>query len=113
MHELSLAENMLQIIEQAAHEQDFTDVKTVWMEIGQLSCVEKDALRFCFTVVTDDTIAQRAKLEIIDVAGQGWCKPCDLKIAISSHHDPCPVCGSYAIQVIRGDEMRIRELEVQ
>ncbi|MBL8499629.1 MAG: hydrogenase maturation nickel metallochaperone HypA, partial [Nitrosomonas sp.] len=38
MHELSLAESILQLIEDAAVEQQFTQVKTVWLEIGQLAC---------------------------------------------------------------------------
>lgn len=113
MHEVSLAENILQIIEEAAREQGFSQVRTVWMEIGQLSCVEKGALHFCFTAVADDTIAQHAKLEIIDIAGCGWCEHCGREVAIRSLYDACPVCGDYVAQVLRGDEMRIRELEVQ
>ncbi len=113
MHELSLSENMLQIIEEAAAEQGFTKVKTVWMEIGQLSCVEKEALQFCFSSVVDGTVAQQAKLEIIEIAGSGWCLHCACELAVSSRYDACPGCGTYAIKVIRGEEMRIRELEVE
>ena len=113
MHELSLSESMLQIIEKAAAEQGFTKVKTVWMEIGQLSCVEKEALQFCFSTVVDGTVAQQAKLEIIDIAGSGWCSHCVREIAVSSRYDACPGCGTYALTVIRGEEMRIRELEVE
>ncbi|HNP26673.1 MAG TPA: hydrogenase maturation nickel metallochaperone HypA [Nitrosomonas sp.] len=113
MHELSLAENMLQIIEDTAAEQGFTEVKTVWVEVGQLSCVEKDALRFCFSVVVGGTIAQHAKLEIIDVAGRAWCEHCACEITVSAYYDVCPGCGANTIKVIRGEEMRIRELEVE
>lgn len=113
MHEMTLAEYMLQIIEEAAVAQDFTQVKTVWMEVGRLSCVEKEALRFCFSVVVDGTIAQQAKLELIDIKGRGRCVQCECEMDISALYDACPACGSYAIQVIAGDEMRIRELEVE
>lgn len=113
MHEMSLAASMLQIIEDAAVKQNFSKVRTVWMEVGQLSCVEKDALHFCFSAVVDGTVAQHAKLEIIDIAGIGWCGQCACEIAISSFFEPCPICGNYAIEVIRGSEMRIRELEVE
>lgn len=113
MHELSLAENMVQIIEDAAVAQGFSRVKTVWMEIGQLSCVEKEALQFCFSAVVDGTVAQQATLEIIDVSGCGWCAQCDCEFGINTVYDGCPACGNYAIKVIRGDEMRIKELEVE
>lgn len=113
MHEMTLAEQMLQIIEEAAVAQDFTQVKTVWMELGQLSCVEKEALRFCFSAVVDETIAQQAKLEFIDIKGRGRCTQCECEMNISTIYGACPACGSYAIQVIAGNEMRIRELEVE
>ncbi|MDR4518790.1 MAG: hydrogenase maturation nickel metallochaperone HypA [Nitrosomonas sp.] len=113
MHELSLVENMVRIIEDAAVAQGFSRVKTVWMEVGQLSCVEKDALQFCFSTVVDGTIAQQATLVIIDIAGCGWCEQCHCEIAITTRYDGCPICGNHAITVIRGEEMQIKELEVE
>lgn len=113
MHEMVLAENMLQIIEEEAAEQSFTQVSTVWMEVGRLSCVEKEALQFCFLAVTDGTIAQQAKLEIIDIEGWGRCMQCYCEMVLNTLYDACPSCGNYAIKVIAGDEMRIKELEVE
>jgi len=113
MHELSLAENILQQIEDAAITQRFSRVKTVWLEIGELACVEQEALRFFFTVVTEDSIVRQAKLEIIDIAGRAVCDDCHRAILIAALHQACPHCGSYAMQITQGDEMRIRELEVE
>lgn len=113
MHEMSLAENMLQLIEEAASEQKFTQVKTVWLEIGQLACVEKESLRFYFDVVTHDSIAQQARLEIVEIAGQGLCNQCHQAVLIASHYEACPHCGSYALQITQGDGMQIKELEVE
>lgn len=113
MHELSLAENILQLIEDAALDQPFTQVITVWLEIGQLACVEKESLRFYFDVVTQDGIARQAKLEIIEIAGQALCNQCNQAILIATYHEPCPYCGSYTLQVTQGNEMRIKELEVK
>jgi hydrogenase nickel incorporation protein HypA/HybF len=112
MHELSLAENIMQIIEETALEQKFNRVKTVWLEIGQLACVEQESLRFYFDVVTQDSIAQQAKLEIIEIAGQALCNQCDRNVPIATHYEACPHCGNYALQVIQGDGMQIIELEV-
>ncbi len=113
MHEMALAENMLQIIEEAAAEQGFMQVNTIWMEVGRLACVEKEALRFCFSAVVDGSVAQQAKLEIIDIEGRGRCAQCHCEMVLGTLYDACPVCGNYAITVIAGDEMRIRELEVE
>lgn len=113
MHELSLAENILQLIEDTAVDQPFTLVKTVWLEIGQLACVEQESLRFFFGVVTQDSIAWQAKLEIIEIAGQALCKQCNQVILITTYHQACLHCGSHALQVTQGDGMRIKELEVE
>ena len=113
MHELSLAENILQLIEDAAAAQPFHRVKTVWLEIGQLACVEQESLRFFFAVVTEDSIARQAKLEIIGIAGQAVCQECHRTFPVAAYHETCPHCGCSALQITQGEEMRIRELEVE
>jgi hydrogenase nickel incorporation protein HypA/HybF len=113
MHEMSLAEGVLQIVEDAAAAQGFTRVKTVWLEIGRLSSVEPEAMRFCFDVVTKDSLADGAALEIIDVPGMGQCMACTQVVEISAVYDPCPACGEYPVQPTGGTEMRVKELEVE
>ena len=113
MHEMSLAESVLQIIEDTARKQGYTRVKTVWLEIGQLACVEQESLRFCFDVVMRDSVAHQARLEIIEIAGQGRCAKCSVEMPIAGLYQACPNCGSYEIQVTGGDEMRVKELEVE
>ena len=113
MHEMSLAEGILQIVEDAAKAEGSNRVKAVWLEIGQLSSVETEALRFCFDAVTRDTVAEGARLEIIDLPGQAWCMQCADQVEIAELYDPCPVCGSFQMQVTGGSEMRVKELEVE
>lgn len=113
MHEMSLAENVRQVIEDAARQQGFKRVRTVWLEIGQLACVEPEALRFSFDAVMRDSIAQQARLEIVETAGQGRCGQCACDVALAALHEACPKCGSYAVQVTGGDAMRVIELEVE
>lgn len=113
MHEMSIAESVLQIIEDTARAEGCARVKAVWLEIGQLAAVEKESLRFCFDVVARDSVARDARLEIIETAGQGWCMECARNVAVTSRYEPCPGCGSFQIEVTGGDEMRVRELEVE
>ena len=113
MHEMSLAEGALQIIEDAAQKQGFKQVKTVWLEIGQLACVEPDAMQFCFDAVTRGSIAEAARLEIIEMAGQGRCEKCAQDFPLTALYEACPQCGSYDVKVTGGDGMRVKELEVE
>ena len=112
MHEMSLCENIREVLEQQALQQNFTTVKTVWLEIGKLSSVEPAAMRFGFDVVMKGSLAESAKLEIIEVDGQAWCFQCQQNVKIQNRYDGCPLCGAYQLQVNNGEQMRIKELEV-
>ena len=112
MHEMSLCEGISQVLQTEAEKQGFSRVKKVWLEIGRLAGVEVEALRFCFDVVTRNTLAEGAQLNIIDVKGSAWCMQCEKSVSINQRFDECPVCGSYQLQMTAGDEMRIKELEV-
>jgi len=112
VHEMALAEGVLQLIEDAAREQDFARVSAVWLEIGQLSGVEVEAMKFCFDAVTRDSIAAGATLEIIAVPGTGWCMACARTVPMAEVFGACPQCGGYQMQVTGGTEMRVKELEV-
>jgi hydrogenase nickel incorporation protein HypA/HybF len=112
MHEMSLAEGVLQLIEDAACRDGFNKVSAVWLEIGQLSGVEPDALAFCFDAVTRHTVADGARLEIIPLPGQGWCQACARTVPMTEVFGACPQCGSYPLRVTAGTDMRVKELEV-
>ena len=112
MHEMSLAEGVLQLIENAAREQRFDRVSAVWLEIGELSGVEIEAMSFCFDVVTRDSIADGARLEIIALPGTGWCMKCAMTVPMAEVFGECPQCGGHQLQVTGGTEMRVKELEV-
>ena len=70
MHEMSLAEGIRGIVEDAARSGGFKQVRTVVLEIGALSTVEVEALRFCFDAVMRDTVAEGAQMEVIAQAAE-------------------------------------------
>lgn len=109
---MSLAEGVLQIVEEAAREHGFTSVRSVRLELGQLSAVEVEALRFCFDVVVRDTLAEGARLEIETVPGVGWCMMCSASVPLSALYESCPLCGGHQVQPTAGTEMRVKDLEV-
>jgi len=113
MHEMALCEGVLQVLEEYARKQGYTRVRTVWLEIGDLAGVEVDAMRFGFDVVTRGTLAEGAQLEIVCRPGEAWCLQCAKTVPVKQRFDACPDCGSYQLQVTGGEEMRIKELEVE
>jgi hydrogenase nickel incorporation protein HypA/HybF len=112
MHEMSLCEGILQVIEAESQKQQFTEVKQVVLDIGVLSGVEITALEFAFDVVMRGSVAEKATLKINEIEAQAWCMPCSESVKIKQRYDACPNCESYQLQVSSGDEMKIKELEV-
>ena len=112
MHEMSICEGILQVLETSSAEKNFTRVKKVFVEVGPLSGVEVDALRFSFDVVMKGSLADNSVLEIIETDAKAWCLNCNELVTISQRYDDCPQCGSAQIQVTSGDELAIKELEV-
>lgn len=112
MHEMSLAENVLQIVENTLRAEQCSRVRTVVLEIGELAAVEPDAMRFCFDSVTRGTIAEGARLEIIEQPGAGWCPVCNKTVALHEQFALCPECDG-PVRITGGHEMRVKELEVE
>lgn len=113
MHEMSIAEGIVQLLEEQAAAQRFERVKAVWLEIGPLAALEVESLRFCFEAVTRGSLAEGARLEIVELPGRAWCLGCNASVAIRQRYDACPQCGSHRLQVTQGDELRVKELEVE
>ncbi|HIQ40791.1 MAG TPA: hydrogenase maturation nickel metallochaperone HypA [Sulfurivirga caldicuralii] len=112
MHEMSICEGIVQALEEAAQQQHFSRVRTVWLEIGELAGVEIPALEFGWEVVSRHSLAEGARLEIISVPGQAYCLGCARTVPVKQRFDACPQCGSYQLQITGGEELRIKELEV-
>lgn len=112
MHEMSICESIVSVIEQQAIAQSFKKVNMVRLEIGPLAGVELEALRFSFDVVTRGSVADGSRLEVIELPVNGWCMQCAKSVDVKERFDPCPECDSYQVQITGGDELRIKDMEV-
>lgn len=112
MHEMSLCEGILQVLEDQARAQAFDRVRRVRLEIGRFAGVETEALRFGFDVVMKGSLAEGAALEIVELPGRACCFDCGRMVEIEHRLDPCPHCEGTRLSPTGGDEMRIKDLEV-
>jgi hydrogenase nickel incorporation protein HypA/HybF len=112
MHEMSLAQSVVEIVERTAAANGGGRVSAVRLEIGALSHVEVEALRFCFDAVTRGGAAEGARLELDSPPGQAWCMPCGATVPLARLGDACPHCGSHQLQVTQGEEMRVKDIEL-
>jgi hydrogenase nickel incorporation protein HypA/HybF len=113
MHEMSLCQGVVGIIEDEARKQSFRKVRSIVLELGALGHVEPDAMLFCFEAVSRGTLAEGAKLVIARIPGAGWCLDCGKTVELTERFGACPLCGQHHVQMTAGDELRVREMEVE
>ena len=110
MHELSLVQGIVEICEQHSGGRRILEVT---LEIGTLSGVVPEALEFCFEAATKDTLLDGAKLLIERIAATGYCSSCGVASTMETYFDPCPCCDADLLDLRSGDEMRVKDLEVE
>jgi hydrogenase nickel incorporation protein HypA/HybF len=113
MHELSLVGSVLRIVEEQTVAENFQRVISVCLGVGELSNVQVEALVFCFGIAKRGSVAHNARLCIQMIPGQAWCEKCKKSVHIALRTDPCPHGGIWGLSVTDGDQITIRELEVE
>lgn len=112
MHELSIAQNIVEIVEQHLPEIGVREVKSVKLKVGDLSGVVPDSLRFCFDAITAGTRLQSAVIEIEHVPFVVRCNKCGEDSTNESGVVFCDSCGGRDVSIISGNELRITEIEI-
>ncbi|MBP0115910.1 hydrogenase maturation nickel metallochaperone HypA [Bradyrhizobium vignae] len=112
MHEMAICLGVIQIVEEEVRHGSFSRVRSVCLEMGALSHAAPEAIRFCFSAVAARTVAEGAVLNIVELPGVAWCMSCSKNVEIAQRGECCPCCGSYQLQVTAGEQMRVKELEI-
>ncbi len=108
MHELGITQEIIEIVSRRAED---SKVNRVVLEIGKLSAVLPDAIRFCFEICAEGTVVEGAELEIIEVPGLARCRACGGDVVLERPFGRCD-CGATDLEWRSGDELRILEMEV-
>jgi hydrogenase nickel incorporation protein HypA/HybF len=110
MHELSITRNMVAIVSERAQGLKVTRVR---LEVGRLSAVMPDAIRFCFDICAADTPLAGASLQIDVIPGLGLCTNCGTEVALECLVGRCPRCGTTSLKLLAGQELNIKDMEVE
>ena len=113
MHELSIAQNVLDIVHQYVPPEDRHRIATVGMKIGELSGVVVDSLEFCFTAITSATPMKDARLKVTEIPVQARCRTCSATFRVEYSEFRCPSCGGTDIEVTAGRELQVTEIELR
>ena len=110
MHELSIAEGIIEVVERTARHNDVVRVKKVRVAIGELAGVDIPSLQFAWESVTKSGVAEGALLEIDRPSGQAWCMDSSVTVPLKNFGDSCPHCGGFHLTPTGGREMRVVDL---
>lgn len=113
MHELGITQSIVEIAEKTARDQDAKKVLSVTIEVGELSGVIPDAVEFCFEACVQETLLEGSRLIINKIPGLGKCDECRARVKLDNMTFSCPACGSYALQRTQGEELNIKEVEIE
>jgi hydrogenase nickel incorporation protein HypA/HybF len=108
VHELAITEGLVDAV---CERLPGAKVTCVRLEIGALSGVVADSLRFCFDLVTEGTNLEGAALEIIQPPAMCHCRVCGQDFEPDSPIALCP-CGSVEVTVLTGQDLKITSVQV-
>ena len=112
MHEMTIAQNLIEIIKDEMIRHDARALKSVRLRIGKLSAISPESLSFCFEVMTSGTEMDGAELIIDIITLKGMCRVCEKTFEIQDYAFECPHCGSSNIETVAGQDLSIVEMEV-
>jgi hydrogenase nickel incorporation protein HypA/HybF len=110
VHEIGIAENVLGIVERAAGENGFAAVREVVLEVGRLSGVDAEALRFAFEVIAEGTVLQGATITLETPGVLLACRACGREYETDLVDTACPRCGASDFSVARGRDLLVRSV---
>ncbi len=112
MHEMSIAMNIVNIACKEAQKEDAKSIASIEIDIGKLSGVMLDSLKFCYDSACKGTLAEGSELLVNELPALARCKTCEHSFEIDSFMALCPECESYEIDILQGRELKLNAVSV-
>lgn len=113
MHELSLAQDLVEHVARVAKSENATRVERIVVLIGRYSGVERDAFEFAFPFASEDTLAEGAELVIEECLATVRCGSCSSTSQPPTTHLICGHCGSTEVVLTNGREFMIQSIQLE
>jgi hydrogenase nickel incorporation protein HypA/HybF len=112
MHELSVAQNIVEIIRQGIPEPGWKQVVAVRVKIGAVAGIVPDSLKFSFQAITAESALCNARLITEHIPFRVHCRTCNVTTENEDGFAMCNECESTDIQVLSGTELQVVEIEL-
>ena len=113
MHELSIAQSVLDSVREQAALHSGRRVRRVGIKVGETSGVNAEALEFCFGLTVQDTELAGVTLDVERVPVRFRCEGCGDEFTPVEFDPQCPSCGSGRGRMVGGDELALSFLELE
>ncbi len=113
MHELSLIQSLLDIVDEYAARHRFEKVNCLQLSFGCMSCIDPKSLEFAFDVQSKGTKAEGARLEFDIRPAVIYCFSCEQEHEQQHYSGDCPQCGGRQVTLTGGtEELKLVEMDV-
>jgi hydrogenase nickel incorporation protein HypA/HybF len=113
MHELSLTQSLIDIVEDYARREGFNRVNVLKLSFGRLAGIDAGALEFTFEIQSKGTKAEGARLEFDILPAVLYCKTCNEGSPSEDFFSLCPICGGGEVILAGGtEELKLVEMDV-
>jgi hydrogenase nickel incorporation protein HypA/HybF len=109
---MGITQEVLRAVAEASEAAGAVRVTHVSLTVGGLTEIVPDSLHFAWDALTPGTVAEGAKLEIVETVGRSLCMQCEAEFEHDRFDRRCTSCGSFMTSVILGDELLIDHIEV-
>jgi len=112
MHEMSVAQSIVDIVREHVPPAQARAVSSVRVRVGGLSGIVAESLEFCFAAIVADTALGRARLSIEHVPTVCECRDCGRRFEPDALIFFCPSCGSGRAHLVSGSDLQVVEVEL-
>ncbi len=113
MHEVSIAEEIKEIVIEKLKEHKAKKIKKIALKIGKLTSVVPDALLFAFEIISKNTPLENAKIDIDIIEIKAKCQNCKKTFSLNDIEYLCPFCNKTNLEMISGRELIIQSIEME
>ena len=113
MHELSVAQNIIETIEQNVPKDELCNVREVLLKLGEYSGVVADSLKFSYEIITSGNELQHSALKIENIPFSIKCNSCGSITTNSYGLRECAECLKTDTEVLSGEELLISEIVLE
>lgn len=113
MHEISIARSMIRSLEDELDDSQQKALREIVLEVGELSCVEPILMQNAWEAVTLGTSYDRVSLHIDKIRTEVHCGVCNKNFFVHQHRYVCPDCDTPSNQIVKGNELNIRQVKLE